>query len=259
MDFFEQANAHLRDLNASERKIFEYVLRNIDESSGMSIRALAAECYVSTTTIMRFVKKLGFEGYREFSDSLRIAQYQRARSSVPSVVMRQSYGEEYVKNIAESVRVLTQEKVSQFKQVVAASSRVVCYGAGFDAEVAHYAYHFLAKLGFAASCPTEDFERAAAVRELHDGDVLYLFSYTGEAPETIDLVEKARLVCSPAVVTVTQSANNTLQGLGDIDLYVFADTLVLHDENVSSRAGMFALAELLAYELMKDSCAEEGR
>ena len=41
MDFFEQANEHVKELNASERKIFEYVVRNINSVKSAPIRTLA--------------------------------------------------------------------------------------------------------------------------------------------------------------------------------------------------------------------------
>lgn len=252
MDFFEQANSHVRDLNDNERKIFKYVVRNIERVQDMQIRALAAECFVSTTTIMRFAKKLGFSGYREFIDALRLANHATAQSKLPSVLKRQAYGEEYLKNIIESVRVVSEGKVETFRAALSTDPRIYCYGTGLDAEVARYAYHLLADLGYRAACPIEDFERHLALRRMDDGDVLFLFSLTGEDPETLDFVERAQLSCTPAIVTVTQSANNTLQSLSNVDLYVFADAITVFGTNVSSRASMIAIVELLAHGLIRN-------
>ena len=41
MDFFEQANQHVAKLNDNEKKIFEYVVSNINEVQKMQIRMLA--------------------------------------------------------------------------------------------------------------------------------------------------------------------------------------------------------------------------
>lgn len=38
----------------------------------MSIRAISRECFVSTTTMFRFVRKLGFEGYSDFINYIRL-------------------------------------------------------------------------------------------------------------------------------------------------------------------------------------------
>ena len=252
MDFFEQANSHVSDLNANERKIFKHVVRNIEWVQDLQIRALAAECSVSTTTIMRFTKKLGFSGYREFIDALRLANHAAAQSELPSVLKRQSYEEAYLKNVVESVRMVSEDKIEVIRAALSTDPRIYCYGTGLDAEVARYAYHLLADLGYRAVCPMEAFERQLALKRMDDGDVLFLFSLTGEDPETLDFVERAQLSCTPAIVTVTQSAGNTLQSLSTTYLYVLADAITVDGANVSSRASMIAIVELLAHSLIKN-------
>ncbi|WP_080800684.1 MurR/RpiR family transcriptional regulator [Arabiibacter massiliensis] len=252
MDFFEQVNKHVRELNTSERKIFEYVVRNIDEVKGMQIRTLAARCFVSTTTIMRFTRKLGFSGYREFSEALRLTRHAAQQAELPSVLWRQSYSEEYLKNIIESVRVLTPAKMERFKQALSPDARIYCFGTGLDQELARFAYHLFTSLGYRASCPLERFEAKAAVERFREGDVALLISMSGEDADTIELAERVQARHrSPVIATITQSANNTLQSLSSIDFYVFAERIVYDGADLSPRVSMMALVELLAYSLMK--------
>lgn len=97
MDFFEHVNENLSALNRNERKLLDYIIRNIREVAGKSIREVAQDNYVSTTTILRLTKKLGFNGYRDFSDSLKIALYTRKETKVPRAIQRDGYSEEYLK------------------------------------------------------------------------------------------------------------------------------------------------------------------
>ena len=82
------------------------------------------------------------------------------------------------------------------------------------------------------------------------GDVLFLFSLNGEDRDVIRLVESARLRCKPVVVTVTQSANNILQSMSDIDFYVFTDQVKYKNLDLSARISMIAITELIAYNLI---------
>ena len=66
MDFYSYTSERLDRLSNTERNVFNFVIKNMHQVKNMSIRELAAECYVSTPTLFRFVKKLGFEGYSEF-------------------------------------------------------------------------------------------------------------------------------------------------------------------------------------------------
>ncbi|MCL2280081.1 MAG: hypothetical protein FWC20_11870, partial [Oscillospiraceae bacterium] len=66
LDFFETTSHNVPLLNNTERQLYEYVLRNMDTVKELTIQKFAANHFLSTTTIFRFTKKLGFSGYSEF-------------------------------------------------------------------------------------------------------------------------------------------------------------------------------------------------
>ncbi|MDN5450091.1 MAG: transcriptional regulator, partial [Enterobacterales bacterium] len=56
----------LSTLNGLELMVYNYVIKNKDKVMYMTIRELADEADVSTTTILRFCKKMNCSGYSEF-------------------------------------------------------------------------------------------------------------------------------------------------------------------------------------------------
>lgn len=54
-------------LNELEMSVYHYVIQHQSAIPYMRIRELAAETHVSSTTILRFCKKLGCDGYAEWS------------------------------------------------------------------------------------------------------------------------------------------------------------------------------------------------
>lgn len=58
------------ELRPSEVKVADYVLRNAKEVSKISIANLSDIVGVSQPTIVRFVKSIGYSGYREFKDEI---------------------------------------------------------------------------------------------------------------------------------------------------------------------------------------------
>lgn len=54
------------DFSDVEKKIAEYILKNPNKILSMSIRDLAQRTYSSTSTILRFCRKLGINGYQDF-------------------------------------------------------------------------------------------------------------------------------------------------------------------------------------------------
>lgn len=253
MDFFEQTNEFVSRLNENERKLFEYVVHNIHAVKDMNIRAIASNCYVSTTTVIRFVKKLGFSGYRAFTDSIRLTCHALRQNEVPDVLWKQTYSEEYLKNIIESVRVVTQEKIQRFTGYVRRHAPIYFLGSGLNREAARYAYHLFTALGYYTYLPVEDYEVASTLAQIKDGDIIFAFSFDGEDTAIIELIEKANLKCKPIVVSITWSGNNIIQNLSDLDFYVFADHVRCNGVDLTSRVSMIAIAEMLAYALVAPS------
>ncbi len=250
MDFFDQCNPHLSSLSESERHIFEYVVKNIQAVNTMNIRALAKECYVSTTTVLRFVKKLGFQGYREFGESLRFTCSHLQKNELPEVFWKRVYSEEYLKNIIESVRVVSQEQIIQFIEYLSKEPTIFFYGRGLSREAAHYAYRLFSSLGYRCFYPVESYEKQISLLQMRDGDIIFSFSLSGQEQETIELIEQARLRCNPHIVSITQADNNVIQNLSDLNFYVFTDKVWHNGLDLTSRISMIAIVEMLFYSLL---------
>ena len=54
------------ELSDSERHLLQYIYNHLERISTMSIVTLSEEANVSTATIVRLMKKLGYEGYTSF-------------------------------------------------------------------------------------------------------------------------------------------------------------------------------------------------
>ena len=66
------SNEIIKNLNDLELMLYRYIMKNIEKVVYMRIRELADEAHVSTTTILRFCKKLNCNGYSEFKVKLKI-------------------------------------------------------------------------------------------------------------------------------------------------------------------------------------------
>lgn len=54
------------EFTASEQSLIDFLIENPQQVASMSIRDMAKATYTSNATIIRFCKKLGFEGYKDF-------------------------------------------------------------------------------------------------------------------------------------------------------------------------------------------------
>lgn len=77
--FSEEMICSLNDL---ELEVYKYVVRNADKVCYMRIREFADAAHVSTSTILRFCKKAGCDGYAEFKIRLRQTALAAASSAL---------------------------------------------------------------------------------------------------------------------------------------------------------------------------------
>lgn len=246
LDFFEFVNGKLEMLNKTEKKIFDYIVKNKDEVKGMSIRKLSNECYVSTTTLFRFVKKLGFTGYNEFISTLRLSSDSSEKAIIPKIIARSNYNEEYLKNIIESVRVMREDDVEKFCNWINENNKIYIFGVDLTKQVVNYTHCLLNMMGYNSIMVHNEYETDSIIKSISENDICLIFSFSGESTSMIEIIEKVSIK-NNRIVSVTRADNNIIQGLSNINFYVFSDNIVNNNNNISSRISMIAVVETLIY------------
>lgn len=75
----------IAELNALELMVYNYVSKHKNQVMYMTIRELAEAAGVSTTTVLRFCKKMGCDGYSNFASvSSCISNRAMHRRSIPA-------------------------------------------------------------------------------------------------------------------------------------------------------------------------------
>ena len=69
--------AHYDELSRAERKVADFLIDNPDDILPLYITELADRCGASEATIVRFAKKLGFDGYQQLK--IAVAKESHAR------------------------------------------------------------------------------------------------------------------------------------------------------------------------------------
>ena len=71
----------IQKFNENEMELYKYLLSNAEKIPYMTIRELASDIQVSTTTVLRFCNKIGCESYKEFKQEF--SKYIATRSEIP--------------------------------------------------------------------------------------------------------------------------------------------------------------------------------
>ena len=89
----QKIRAGYGDMRKSEQKAADFILEHLDTAASFSLDRLALEAGVSQPTVMRMLKKIGYESYREFRNQLLLAaELAKAEEREKSGEARALYG-----------------------------------------------------------------------------------------------------------------------------------------------------------------------
>lgn len=251
-NFFQTTNKVLSHLNTTERTLFDYVVKNMDEVKSMSIQKFAKTNYLSTTTIFRFTQKLGFKGYSDFQKSLIITSYDNEKSQIPNVVNRKSYSEEYLKNVMETIRVMPEKKVIMLKEYINRKPNVYIICDEDTNDIGRYCEKLFMGAGLRTFFPEVSYQLNSVYDHVTDDDLIIALSYTGNESPHIRVIENIFRKNKPFLVSITRADNNILQNMSNINFYIFADEIEINGLDLTSKVSMIMILELIIYDKMTE-------
>ncbi|MCL2842896.1 MAG: MurR/RpiR family transcriptional regulator [Oscillospiraceae bacterium] len=257
VDFFKATQDTIRNLNQTEQKLFDYVVKNMDEVKYMSIQKFASQQFLSTTTIFRFTQKLGFSGYTDFINSLLVTSHSQQDTALPDIVLGQGYSEEYLKNAMEAVRVMSPKQVAEVVGLLNRKPNIYVLTDDNTHAIGQYCERLFIGLGFHAYFPEAAYQTQNLVNRIGADDMIIALSYSGQDVVLIDFIERVFLTERPYLLSVTRADNNPLEGLSDANFYVFADEIHVPGMNLTSSVTMLMVIELLIYEYIAGLQSDE--
>jgi RpiR family carbohydrate utilization transcriptional regulator len=208
-------------LPRAQQQVIAVLLQNPESALSMSVDALAAQARVSTPTIMRTARQLGFEGVREFK--LALAQdLARATPVHRSVNLQDSTGDIVQKILggaAASITGLQQQlqtgTLEKAAQLLARAQRIDCYSVGAtSAFMASDLQGRLFRLGRNAHAFHDAHLQLISAATLGPGGVAVAISHVGRMPFVLEAIGFAKSQGAP-VIAITQP-DTPLAQLADV-------------------------------------------
>lgn len=247
-------NEYYDSLNENDRYIWKRINRNKDQCARMTVNELAQFCNVSRTTILRFARKLGLEGFSELKIILKweTQEEKRVEENITEII-----ADGYIHAINE----LQKKDFSSICQILYESSRLFIYGSGdIQTEAAkHLKQNFL-------SCG--DCVYDLDTNQIHDEffeivmptDVVILLSLDGESENVVNAAKRLNFL-GVKVISISKLKNSTLARISTENIY-FTTSIVnlknLSGKTYESTAMLFVIVELLfvKYNLYKNTIGE---
>lgn len=199
----------IQSLNELEMAVYEYVMQHKSTIAYMRIRELATESHVSTTTVLRFCKKMGCDGYAEFK--LRMKEYvgQKQIAELP---------EDFSEIKAFFDRFETpkfQQQLDEAAAMITKAERVVFIGIGNSGHIGQYGARYFTNLGKFSLYISDPFYPVNIIDAM--STVAIVLSVSGEPQQLIQIVNSLKKA-SCCTIAITNTEQSTLAKLADITL-----------------------------------------
>lgn len=208
-------------LTPSEKKIGEFLLRHPDDVTGASALKIAEATGTSDASVIRTIKRLGYQGLPELKQEFLESILRRKSSSatldhqIASIQTNNRPAEQMLANSADLIGSLLEgfdhEAFDECLDAISNSRRIYTYGLGPGSMVAGFLAIHLKRVGFAAEAlMNAGYRLADDLLPLTQDDCIVLIAPYHQTVEVEAIVDHANDVGAD-VVLVTEALGMSLQ------------------------------------------------
>ena len=220
-------NEYYKTFTKQEKKLADFLLKNINEASVLTISELSKESGVSCSTINRFAITLGYKGFKEFiRDMYHEANSLPVQENVYEINHENPLNMDIdtvikvvcnlnIESIRNSLMMLEETKVLKAIEAIHKAPRVVVYAlSGSVAPAIDLKFKFQ-RLGINCEVYDNPHSLILSATTLKSKDVVIALSYTGETKEILDALKYVK-ENGAKIIGITMVGNNSLSKICDI-------------------------------------------
>ena len=225
----KQIEAGYGDLRRSEKQAADYILSHMEEAADLPLDRLAYSAKVSQPTVLRMLKALGFNGYKDFRYQLVAELARETDREKPDQIMygytlsRQDTLEEIPIKMAATTQRMMEETLKNFSgknyqkavQKLKKARLIDIYSVENSEVTAMDLLTKLLYLGLPCRHFSDYYFQRISAGSLTSEDVAVGISYSGESKDTVDVMRTARKAGACTIV-ITNFRDSTIAKYADI-------------------------------------------
>lgn len=242
-------NIPLHSLSPKELDIMQYVHEHSDEIISMSIQTFAKEINYSTSTVIRFCRKLGFSGFPEFKYFLKNLNVQKVLNPVSTDVSVDSIKNSLKSDLESTASLLNSDDIFQIARLFTQNPSIYLYS---PAGLTDISVSYLESMLFISDCQKVYKTTASKalrhfIQTVEKGSVFIFISNSGRFESTLNLAKEARLH-GMTVISISSIENNDLAEVSNYNLRFFSKKHENNGADLTSRlCSFFVLSSFIEY------------
>lgn len=232
----------IASFNELETSLYDYICKNSEKVIYMRIRDLADETHVSTSTILRFCRKLNCEGFSEFKVKLKLYLDENVQSKLKSSQYALTeFVERTLKGNLEAV-------IREAASLIVKSDNLIFIGSGSSGILAEYGARYFSSLG-KFSMYVKDPYIPIHANYLHNSTTIAL-SVTGENQFTISHLNQLKQKGSN-IISITNNKHCTIAKMADMNISYYVTEEWYKKSNITTQIPVVYILEETAREVQK--------
>ena len=236
-------NEIIQNLNELELSLYEYIMKNSEKVMYMKIRDLAKEVHVSTTTVIRFCRKVGCSGFTEFKVKFKLFMEEKQKTKVSedsSIIMD---------NMKRLMSEEFKEKINELSQMINNNSNVVFMGGGLSGIVGKYASRYISSIGKFTMYIDDLFYPTNT--EICKDALVIVISESGETVEIINAINRLKKQ-KCIIASITNSENSTIAKMSDFNISYYIPQERIGDIDITSHIPVIYILEMIGKRLYNE-------
>jgi len=242
--------SHYNSLSPVQKKLADFITANREALPALDLKQLARKARVSSATVTRFCRAIGFAGFHEF----KMASAQEL-VSLPLVFEDFDPSDDdesriskvfaaYIQSLIDTRAILSVPNLTELADRIKRARQVSVFGIGSSGSMAVAASHRLALLGVPCQAHTDPYEQTIAAALLTGEDVAIGISHSGTSRITVDTMRLARKQ-GAFTVAITNHANSPLGRVVSLSLLTSLHERKVHVASLTSRVAQLTLVDCL--------------
>ena len=249
---FLRIESHLDVLKPAERKVAEYILKNISETIQLSITKLSERVGVSEATIVKFCQHIGYSGYQELKIMLAKSSEEQQGEHIygpieandsPEIILEKIF-QIYDYSFKNTKKILQNSDLDACISLTLHANRIFFFGFGASGIVALDAEQKFKRIDYTAEAITDSHSQKTVAAILKDDDLIMAISDSGRTRELIESLNVAKQT-QAKIIGITSNMGSPLTKLADITLLTTSKETPFRGSALASRMAQLTVVDVL--------------
>lgn len=250
--FFKKLLSERDKLSDLEKQVLAYMMEKPEMVTTNTLEELSKELFVSTATISRTCKKLGFDGFQGLKFSLIQYKEEYAPQDKPNEVQEMTdHLDRFKREMQENLDKLKCLPLDEVLSLLNQSNHVEIFGVGSSLPLCLEAARKLTFAGRLATARSDWDELRVVANMLTKEDLAIIVSMSGE---TLHIIEYANLLKQHDVpiLAIVGRENSRLEKLSTLCIHAYLESYYVEEVDMSSRFPFHLAIDLITLAYLED-------